>query len=263
MTTKTILLLLAAVPLLSPCSDPPAETPASRIELFNGKDLSNWYTFLKGHGRSDPRGVFTVKDGILRVSGSELGCITTLKAWRDYRLTVEYRFVPGAPDAPGRAAPDSGILYHSQGEDGAWHGEWMKSFEYNLIVGKTGDMIIVVSDGGKAPPDYRVSSEVDNRKTLRWTPGGMAIDLCNRGRINSRNDRPAWRNASDETHTPPERPYGEWNTAVVECRRDTSAHFLNGVLLARFKNLSPSEGRIQIQSEGYGCEFRRISIEPL
>ena len=95
-----------------------AETPTERIELFNGKDLSNWYVFLKGRGRSDPRGVFTVSNGVLRISGAELGCITTEKEWRDYRLTVEYRFTAGAPDAPGKKAPDSGILYHSQGADG-------------------------------------------------------------------------------------------------------------------------------------------------
>ena len=240
-----------------------AETPIERIDLFNGKDLTNWYVFLKGHGRSDPRGVFTVTNGVLRISGSELGCITTEKAWRDYRLTVEYRFTKGAPDAPGKLAPDSGILYHSQGADGAWNGIWMKSFEYNLIIGKTADLIVVVSNGGKSGPDYLATAEVDNPKTRRWTPGGERLSLKNGGRVNSRVDRPEWRNAADETVTPPEHPYGEWNTAVLECRGDTAAHILNGVPLLRLTGLSPTEGRIQIQSEGYGCEFRRIVLEPL
>lgn len=241
-----------------------AETPAGRIELFNGKDLTNWYVYLKGRGRgSDPRGVFTVTNGVLRISGSELGCITTEKEWRDYRLTVEYRFTAGAPDAPGNKAPDSGILYHSQGADGAWHGIWMKSFEYNLIIGKTADLIVVVSDGGKTKPDYLATAEVDNPRTRRWTPGGETLALKNGGRVNSREDRPSWRNAADETITPPERPYGEWNTAVLECKGDTAAHILNGVPLVRLTGLSPTEGRIQIQSEGYGCEFRRIVLEPL
>ncbi len=244
-------------------AEPVAEKPAGRIELFNGKDLSNWYVYLKGRGREDPRGVFTVKDGVLHISGAELGCITTEKSWRDYRLTVEYRFAQGAPDAPGKKAPDSGILYHSHGADGSWHGIWMKSFEYNLIIGKTGDMIVVVSDKGKTPPDYRVASEVDDMKTRRWTPGGQKVELLNGGRVNSCVDRPDWRNAPDERITPPERPYGEWNTAVLECRGSTSAHILNGKLLARFTELSPSDGRIQIQSEGYGFDVRRITIEPI
>ena len=244
-------------------AEPRAERPAGRIELFNGKDLSNWYVYLKGRGRADPLGVFTVKDGVLRVSGEELGCITTEKSWRDYRLTVEYRFVKGAPKAPGKRAPDSGILYHSTGADGSWHGIWMKSFEYNLIIGKTGDMIVVVSDKGKTPPDYRVSSEVDDVKSRRWKQGGEKLSLLNGGRVNSCVDRADWRNEPDECTTPPERPFGEWNTAVLECRGSTSAHILNGVPLARFTDLSPSAGRIQIQSEGYGCEFRRITLEPL
>ena len=240
-----------------------AETPQGCVELFNGKNLTNWYVFLKGRGRSDPKGVFTVSNGVLRVSGAELGCITTEKEWRDYRLTVEYRFTAGAPDAPGNKAPDSGILYHSQGADGAWHGIWMKSFEYNLIVGKTADLIVVVSDSGKTKPDYLATAEVDNPRTRRWTPGGQTISLKNGGRVNSREDRPDWRNAADETITPPEHPYGEWNTAVLECKGDTAEHILNGVPLLRLTGLSPSEGRIQIQSEGYGCEFRRITLEPI
>ena len=247
--------------------EPRGERPSGRIELFNGRDLENWYVYLKGRGRSDPRGVFSVKDGVLRVSGAELGCITTLKSWRDYRLTVEYRFTEGAPDAPGRKSPDSGILYHSQGADGVWNGIWMRSFEYNLIVGKTGDMIVVSKRNCDAPPEYRVTAEVDDLKLAasrrRWMPGGSKVTLVNTGRVNSCVDRPDWRNSPDERHTPPERPYGEWNTAVLECRGNTSAHILNGVPLARFTDLSPDEGRIQIQSEGYGCEFRRITIEPL
>ena len=139
----------------------------------------------------------------------------------------------------------------------------MKSFEYNVIIGKTADLIVVVSDRGKTKPDYLATAEVDNPRTRRWTPGGQTISLKNGGRVNSREDRPNWRNAADETITPPERPYGEWNTAVLECRGDTAAHILNGVTLVRLTGLSPTEGRIQIQSEGYGCEFRRITLESL
>ena len=56
------------------------------------------------------------------------------------------------------------------------------------------------------------------------------------------------------------------NAAIAELEKskgDTAAHILNGVPLLRLTGLSPTEGRIQIQSEGYGCEFRRIVLEPL
>jgi hypothetical protein len=44
------------------------------IELFNGKNLKGWYTFIKGRGRgSDPQKVFTVNDKLIRVSGEVWG----------------------------------------------------------------------------------------------------------------------------------------------------------------------------------------------
>ena len=47
-------------------SDPAPEKVTEKIELFNGKDLTNWYTFLRGRGRNvDPKGVFTVTNGNL------------------------------------------------------------------------------------------------------------------------------------------------------------------------------------------------------
>ncbi|MCR4415464.1 MAG: DUF1080 domain-containing protein, partial [Thermoguttaceae bacterium] len=51
-----------------------AISPGDRvIRLFNGKDLSGLYTWLKESGRADPKRVFTVQDGVLRVSGEGCG----------------------------------------------------------------------------------------------------------------------------------------------------------------------------------------------
>ena len=39
----------------------------AKIQLFNGKNLNGWYTFLKKEGRNnDPNKVFTVKNGLIR-----------------------------------------------------------------------------------------------------------------------------------------------------------------------------------------------------
>lgn len=41
-------------------AEEPAPTPVTQSrELFNGKDLTNWYTYLRGRGKNcDPKGVF-------------------------------------------------------------------------------------------------------------------------------------------------------------------------------------------------------------
>ena len=57
------------------------------IKLFNGKNLDGWYTFIKGKGKNnDPNNVFTVKNGLIRISGEEFGCITTNEEFENYSL---------------------------------------------------------------------------------------------------------------------------------------------------------------------------------
>ena len=49
--------------------------------------------FSKNHGRdNDPKDVFTVKDGMIRISGEEWGCITTLTEYENYHLVLEFRW---------------------------------------------------------------------------------------------------------------------------------------------------------------------------
>ncbi len=62
------------------------------IELFNGENLDGWYTFLKGFGRdNDTKDVFTVKDGLIKISGEEWGGIVTDKEYENYKLVVEFK----------------------------------------------------------------------------------------------------------------------------------------------------------------------------
>jgi hypothetical protein len=120
---------------------------ARTTHLFNGKNLKGWYTFLQERGRNnDPKQVFSVADGMIRISGEEWGCITTRKIHDNYRLVVEFKW--GELTYPPRKerARDSGVLLHSQGEDGGSQGIWMHSIECQIIEGGTGD-IIVVGDG--------------------------------------------------------------------------------------------------------------------
>ena len=56
--------------------DLPAIKSGEPIFRFNGKDLTGFYPYLKGRGRSDPNGVFTVRDGVIDVSGQEFGGLT-------------------------------------------------------------------------------------------------------------------------------------------------------------------------------------------
>ena len=155
----------------------------NKINLFNGKNLDGWYTFLQNRGRDiDPKNVFTVQDGMIRISGEEWGGITSEEEFENYRLIVEFKW--GGKTFPPRLenARDSGILLHSIGEDGASDGIWMHSIECQLIEGGTGDFIVVGDGSENFSITSPVAPEKQGNSYVYQAEGELAT--INSGRIN-------------------------------------------------------------------------------
>lgn len=241
---------------------PEAEFPDA-IHLFNGKDLSGFYTFLKGHGRDvDPKRVFTVADGVLRISGEEWGCITSADEFEDYRLIVEFKWgeLTHAPRVPN--ARDSGVLVHSIGKDGAYGGVWMTSIECQMIEGGTGD-VLVVGDGSE---QFAATCEAAAERAGDcpvYQPGGAPVTL-HQGRVNWFGRDPEWQDVKGfRGKNDVEKPVGKWNRYECVAEDDTLTVILNGVTVNRCYDVRPSKGRIQVQSEGAELFVRRIDLVPL
>src|SRR5205085_463425 len=63
---------------------------AEPVALFDGKDTAKWSTFLRDHGRDkDPNGTFTVRGGVLRVSGQDFGGLVTRDEYANYEVVAE------------------------------------------------------------------------------------------------------------------------------------------------------------------------------
>ena len=261
-------LLSASAATGEPLSAAGAEKVTKRIELLtDGNIAKHWYTWLKGEGRdSDTNKVFTAEGSTLKVSGKVMGCVTTRKAYRDYRLSLEYRFVDNDVQLNKKDARDGGILFHSTGEDGVFWEVWMNSFECNIIQGATGDLI-VVGDENRKPGVYRCKGRVDpatkGKECQRWSPDGDVVEIVNLGRIRRPDVNPEWKNLMSEPLSPNEKPIGEWNKVEVVCNGDKAEFFFNGMKTGEYWDLSPSYGRIQLQSEGFGIEYRNIVLSPL
>ena len=261
-------LLPASAATVEPLSAAEAEKVTERIELLtDGNIAKHWYTWLKGEGRaSDTNKVFTAEGSTLKVSGKVMGCVTTRKAYRDYRLSLEYRFVDNDVQLNKKDARDGGILFHSTGEDGVFWGVWMNSFECNIIQGATGDLI-VVGDQKHKPGVYRCKGRVDpatkGKESQRWSQDGDVVEIVNSGRIRRPDVNPEWKNLMSEPLSPNEKPIGEWNKVEVVCNGDKAEFFFNGMKTGEYWDLSPSYGRIQLQSEGFGIEYRNIVLSPL
>jgi hypothetical protein len=134
-----------ALSLVTPVIAEDAIAPAEKTPLFNGQDLSGWVRFAPG-GNVDE--MWSVKDGVIHCTGQPNGYIRTEKAYRDYRLRVEWRWA----DKP----TNSGVLLHMDGQDRVWP----KCIEAQLMHEKAGDFWIImgsslkVGDKVQGPGEY-------------------------------------------------------------------------------------------------------------
>ena len=71
------------------------------------------------------------------------------------------------------------------------------------------------------------------------------------------------KNLKTQALSPNENPIGEWNRAEVVCNGDRLEFFFNGMKTGEYWDVQPTGGRIQLQSEGFGIEYRNIVLEPL
>src|SRR5262245_60402941 len=165
------------------------EKPSGKpISLFNGKDLSSFYTWLADSGKEDPDKVFSVAevDGVpaIRISGQHLGGLVTKEEFSDYRLLVEFRWGTVTWGGRKQSARDSGVLIHCQGPDGSsapdLKGPWMVSVESQVIEGGVGDIILVSSydkDKKRLIPKLTATTAKDRDGETVYDPKGEAKEF--------------------------------------------------------------------------------------
>jgi hypothetical protein len=260
-------LILAGLAVLAHGDDRKVEPTRPRggvIRLFNGRDLSGLSTWLKDTRREDPRNVFTARDGLLHISGDGLGYIATDQAYRDYHLTVEFKW--GKKTDGGRFVRNSGILLHATGPDGGAGGTWMSSIECQLAQGCVGDLIVIRGEDDRQEIiPVRLTSDVvngpDNRP--RWKPGGEPRVFTDRQLWWSRHD-PDFKELIDTRGKDDvESPLGEWTRIECLCAGDRIAVKVNGINVNECYRGFPAAGKILLQSEGFELFVRRFELRPL
>lgn len=252
------LLLLLLIAALASGGEP--VRPAKKLRLFNGKDLTNFYVFLKDNKREDPRKVFTVQNGLVRISGEEWGALSTRDEYRDYHLIVEWKW--GAKTWPPRVdrARDSGILLHGVGQDGAAGSGWLESIEYQMIEGGTGDMLMVK---GAAKPRVTVEAEKKSDGQLYWKKGAPRVTRDS-GRVNWYGRDIQWKDSLGyRGPIDVEKPVGKWNRSEIVAEGGNLTYYLNGRMVNQGFDGDHTFGRIQIQSEAAEVFIRKVELRPL
>lgn len=245
-----------------------AADAAAWKSLFNGKDLSGWSTYVsmqptsegmktqtsvRGVG-NDPRRVFSVVDGMLRVSGEEWGSVSTLEEYENFHLKFEFKW--GVKKWPPRenAMRDSGMLYYAVGKEGAQDGHWMRSHEFQL---QEGDCADYHSLDGVTVDAHVGDANQGDWKFYRYDPA-LPLRTNLKSRILKQGNF--------------EKPSGEWNTMEVIADGKTLIHIVNGREVLRMTNsrqlvdgkLIPlTRGKFSIQSEGAEAFFRNIIVKKL
>lgn len=249
--------------------------PGEWRQLFNGKDLSGWDTYVGPPRKalnSDPEGVFTVSEidgaGAIHVSGELYGSLMTREEFENYHVRVEFRWGPKKWPPRETVARDSGLLYNSVGPYGVGSDAWMCSVECNIMERGTGQWWSVagsLSDVEGVP----LTPELEPVVPYKKEGAGEDIIVFRRGAplVTPK----LWSGITPRVD--PERPYGEWNVVEVISLGTRSIHIVNGVVVLALvnhrvrdekgKEVFLTRGKIQLQSEAAEVFYRKVEIRQI
>jgi hypothetical protein len=204
---------------------------AQTVDLFNGKNLNGWHMDVPAMDQNPDTTVpFLVRDGMLVSLGDPRGHLITDESYSDYRLEVQYRFA----GKPGNC----GVLVHAS-TPRALYDMFPKSLEIQMQSGDAGDFWCIVED-----------IKVPKMEERRGPSEKWGITEGKERRI---------KNLTDGS----EKPLGEWNKMVVECKGDSVTVWVNGDLVNNGFGCTAVKGQIALQAEGAEVEFRKVQLKPM
>lgn len=165
------------------------------IDLFNGKDLSNWTVKIHHHETGDNYGnTFRVQDGVIQVRydqydrfNDRFGHLYFNQPFSHYQLSLEYRFVgQWRQDAPEYTLRNSGVMFHSQDpRTMPREQDWPISVEMQFLGGlgdgkprPTGNMCSPGTDvvfQGKIDPRHCIESTSKTYEGDRWVRAELIV----------------------------------------------------------------------------------------
>ena len=224
-----------------------AEKKNQWIQLFNGKDLSNWTVKIRGHEAGiNHNDTFSVKDGVIHVSYDKYknfdktyGHIFYKTPFSHYLLRIEYRFLGDqAPGGEDWAFRNSGVMLHGQTPQSMTvDQDFPNSIEVQFLGGK-----------GKG-----------KRTTANLcTPG---TDVVMNNKLLKRH---CFSSKSETYHG------DQWVTVEIEVRGSKSIkHMIDGKTVMEYTNPQLDDGTlleggtISLQSESHPVEFRKVELKRL
>lgn len=200
----------------------------STTELFNHKNLDGWYAYEPESGKhKDASELFYADQQMIRLYGPKAGYIMSKHSYKNFKLTVEFRWNTDSTFTRKNNNKNSGIMYlvPCKTPDTLWP----QGIQFQVKEGATGDFILL----------QNVTLQINGVKTK------------------------AGRSVNTKRFADAAKPAGEWNTAVITCENGTVKQELNGILVNEGSDASVLKGRILLQYEGYPIDFRKVEITKL
>lgn len=239
-------------------------TPTEVLRPFDQMDLGSFSTWLKKTGREDPEHVFRLENGVLRCGDEDMGYVATREAYKDFHLSVEYRW--GRKNPNDKYVRNSGVLLHGVGPDGSANGVWMTSIECQLAQGCEGDLILIKgkgADGKPYPATITSNTNIAEDGKTRWQKQGKPTVYSGKQFWWSKH-QPFFKELIDTRgQNDVASPLGEWTKVECLCKGSRVTIKINGETVNDCFDANPAAGKILLQSEGHEVFFRNLELRPL
>ena len=196
------------------------------ISLFNQNDLKGWYAFEPETGKhKEGLDLFAVDNKMIRCYGKKAGYLMSKKSFRNFKLTVDFKWNTDTTFAKKNNSRNSGVMYLVPKETP--DELWPKGIQFQIKEGgATGDFVLL----------QEVTLTINGIQTQ---PGKSVVA---------------------KRFQEAENPINEWNTLVITSNNGTITQELNGKLVNEGINSSVTKGRVLLQYEGFPIDFRKVEI---
>ncbi|WP_406685444.1 DUF1080 domain-containing protein [Seonamhaeicola sp. MEBiC1930] len=192
---------------------------------------------------------------VLKISGEIFGCISSKQSYKNYHLSVMFKWGDKKWEPRLDKKRDSGILYHCYGEHGRFWNTWKTCLEYQVQESDLGDFIPL---GGNSAIPKVGSPTADIRG-----------DFTNEKKFDSNSEVYSIGKGYIQASSEHDKPHGEWNHLEIYVIGNNAVHIVNGEIVMVVENAKKhdgtilDEGEIQIQSEAAECYYKQLTLTPI
>ncbi len=188
--------------------------------------MGDWYAFTKtSTERIEPSKAYEFTDGMIRMHGDNIGYLMTKKSYKNFELSVEYRWNIEEKFNRGNGKKNSGVMYNIPVDSP--DNIWPKGIQFQIKENTTGDFIFL---------DH-VTAKVNGNQV----EAGASV--------------------TSPKFSSNENPYGQWNTIVIKSFNGKITQYLNGKLVNECVEASSIEGKISLNYEGSPIDFRKCQLK--